>query len=154
MLHLPSQILEACQLSNLRHYGVLVYHKVSTKQERYEHTGETSKSDLFSSSFKYSVDSDQIAQQIFTQMDNILYDSNNQEEEQVTILPPLFLRSNSDLTIVLKPNAFLVALASGPVVPVLTSVNDTTLSLIINLYSIVSEQFYNSNTAVSLLSAV
>jgi hypothetical protein len=155
MLKLPSQILEQWEQTSLRSYGVLVYRQlsiardVSASDESIDFIKKSGQPSFFKSSFIDSMDADLIEQEVKLSIEQVLPDD---VSDEAILLPPLFIRSNETINIeYLPPHVYLFAYESGPVVPVFTRIDADTLQCIIDLYSIVSEQFFNSQTAVELL---
>ena len=149
MLKNPSHILQDYKLIELRGYGVLVYRKVATSNELEHH--DSIGVDLFTNAFNSPSHANVVKEYIFTEISSILDNDPENQVDKITILPPLFIRADVNFTLAIRQNVYLIALSSGPVIPVMTSINDNTISLIINLYNIVSDHYYNETTAAALL---
>lgn len=151
MLKLPSQILEQWQQTSLRSFGVLVYRKLTIARDVPSPDGgrEWRDPSFFVSSFIDLADAELVEQQVKLNIEQVLSDD---VAEEAILLPPLFIRSNETLIIeYLPPHVYLFACECGPVVPVFTRLSEDTLHCIIDLYSLVSDKFFNGQTAAELL---
>ena len=160
MLKLPSEILEAWQVPNLRGYGVMVYRKLVVSRDRsFEGTRsfdesltsvDTSHPSLFASAFIEEKHARAILEKVHQQAEKML-DVVDEPAGTLIILPPLFMRSDDEFILKIKAHMHLVATSNGPIIPILTYVDESTLSSIIDVYGIVSPHYFNRQTAARLL---
>jgi len=141
LFRLPSVIVRNAQANTFRQYGSVVYRCL---QERL--CAETLRN-LVIATFHDPVIAQMYMKQIQDRVEKSLPVFCESEEEEVCILPPLFIRAEEDVFAELTPTLYLLAFESGPVFPLmriplgLTVAGDQALEEnLYEIYEAVSEQ--------------